>query len=255
MSHQNVQLAEAGKANMYAVKGNNELFHSVVVEEDYGILASHVDELTKRKIVNGEFVDFAKLIPNDRVSMETSRDCRLEIVSKNGQTFFQPVAERELSGITGIGKWDQAFRIFSAIYNEAHPLRAIELLQYNHTIHHAAQLFAWDNVNAYDVDFRMHLAKHPERSWGIILQQAWTMRLQDRIVKNNNGSAGQFNQHSNQGNFGRNGGGNSQTPKKKICWQYQVGDCEFGFGCRFGHYCGICGKYGHGAHICRKLKR
>ena len=37
------------------------------------------------------------------------------------------------------------------------------------------------------MDFHIHMAKHPSRSWGIILQQAWSMRLQDRIIKTGGG--------------------------------------------------------------------
>ena len=200
-----------------------------MVDEDYAIVGVHIDENMRRKIINGEFIDFAKLIPHDHVAAES--DHRLEIVHRDGQTFFQPVSEREMVGINSIFKWDQAFQIFSTIYNEAHPLRATELLQNSHIIHHASQLFAWDNIYAYDIDFHLHIAKHPERSWGIILQQSWSMRLQDRLNKSqfmvSKGEAGS----SKQGNF------NGHFQRKKICWQYNQGNCEYGFNCIFCNDC------------------
>ena len=106
-------------------------------------------------------------------------------------------------------------------------------------------MFIWENVYAYDMDFRIHMSRHPERSWGIILQQAWSMRLQDRINKFTNGG-GRTNILQQP---------SLPSSQKKICWDYNSGDCTFGFSCQFEHRCGICGKLGHGAHICRKLKR
>ena len=82
--------AEGAKARMYDITGNehnnqNPLFHSVVVDEDYAIIGVHLDDNLRKKIIQGEFVDFSKLIPKDKIVTEADR--RLEIVTKNGQTF------------------------------------------------------------------------------------------------------------------------------------------------------------------------
>ena len=42
-------------------------------------------------------------------------------------------------------------------------------------------MFSWSNVYSYDKLFRMHIAKHPLHNWGIILQQAWSFCLTDKI--------------------------------------------------------------------------
>ena len=39
----------------------------------------------------------------------------------------------------------------------------------------------WENVYAYDRDFRMHLSHHPGHNWGIILHQVWVLRMKDRV--------------------------------------------------------------------------
>ena len=237
-----IQQAEVAKAKMFQVPGNvnNQLVHSVLVDEEYAIVGSHLEESLRRKIVCHEYMDFSRLLPRDRIVREA--DKRLEIVHKDGQTFFRPVSERESGGITGLYKWDQAFRIFSSVYTEVFAHRASELLQYSHIIHHTSHLFTWDNIYAYDIDFRLHMSKHPERSWGIILQQAWSMQLQDRIGK--------------PSTPGQNALTGSKTPgsnnNKKICRKYNQGKCTYGFNCKFDHRCGICSKSGHGAHICRK---
>ena len=41
------------------------LAHSVLVDENYLVVAAHVDEVTQYKIEKGEYVDFSRLIPRD----------------------------------------------------------------------------------------------------------------------------------------------------------------------------------------------
>ena len=121
------------------------------------------------------------------------------------------------------------------------------MIQYNHIIYSASATFLWDNVYAYNHDFRMHLSEHPDRNWGIILQQAWTMRMVERI-NSDHVTTGKFS----PGTTLSGSGGPSSNPGKKLCYKYNRGKCTYGFNCKFEHKCGICAKYGHGAHICRK---
>ena len=85
-----IQQAEGAKARIYDIQGKtheqNHLFHSVVVDEDYAIVGAHIDDNTKHKIIMGEFVDFSRLIPKDRILLKSDR--QMELVSRNGQTFF-----------------------------------------------------------------------------------------------------------------------------------------------------------------------
>ena len=129
---------------------------------------------------------------------------------------------------------------FSKIYCKAHPNRATELIQYCHVIHTAAVSYLWDNVYAYDYDFRLHLGSKPGRSWAIILQQAWSMCLKDRI------RAGDQNR---QGNFL----GGDRSSKNDYCKRFNKGRCTFGSKCRFEHRCSYCHKFGHGLFNCRKF--
>ena len=78
----------------------NDLFHAVIADEDYALVGSHVDEITCNKIANSLYVDFGKLIPKDKLRLEEYQ--RLEIVNRNGQTFFQPMTERDTTNITNL---------------------------------------------------------------------------------------------------------------------------------------------------------
>ena len=138
--------------------------------------------------------------------------------------------------ITNFNKWEQAFHTFSNIYLQAHPHKATELIQYNHVIFTASMSYQWENVYTCDKEFRANLARYPDRSWAIILQQAWSMYLEDRI---------NFNHFNNNRSF---------TPKhkKEICKHFNKGLCSAGKSCKYDHRCLECGKFGHSAHICRK---
>ena len=205
-----------------------------MVDKNYLVIGSHIDLSLHDKIKRGDYVDFAKLLPKDKIATAQEEHC-FELVNRGGQTFFVP-AERE-SGVTSFQKWEQAFRIFSNIYTQEHLDRASELIQYNHVIFTAASTYQWSNVYTHDSEFRTHLSYYPERSWAIILQQAWSMHLKDQI-------------NYSQNKFG-NGNGHTNS-KKEACKCFNKGLCTAGRGCRYDHHCLECGKFGHGAHMCRR---
>ena len=106
----------------------------------------------------------------------------MEIVTRDGMTFLSPVVERDNIQINSYHKWEQAYHVFSNILTTKYPEKVTELFQYGHTIQMAASAYVWDNVYGYDKEFHHHISRHPTRSWAIILQQAWTMLLKDRVV-------------------------------------------------------------------------
>ena len=210
------------------------LLHSVILDEGYLQVAAHVDDTLKRKIQNFEYVDFARLLPQDRVLRE--EDHHLTFINKGGVPYLVPASDSRDGTIGSYSKWDQAFRVYSEIITEKYPLKAQKLIQYNHVIHTAAQTYIWENVYSYDKDFRIHISHNPLRTWSVILQQAWTMKLKERLHEFN------ASQSRGQGSGG----------KRDYCRRFQRGTCNDGVNCRYEHRCTICNKFGHGAHICRK---
>ena len=211
--------------------------HSSLVDEKYVAIGLSVDQGLKDKIWKGEYVDFVRLLPRE---CNVADENRLELINWGGQTYFVPASDRDNStySISNFHKWEQAFRMYSNIYLQVHHQRATELIQYNHIIFTASLSYVWDNVYTYDREFRAHMAVYPDRSWAIILQQAWSMYLKDRINSSN------FNQNRS-GNFHSKG-------KKEACKHFNKGLCTAGRNCKYDHHCLECGKFGHGAHICRK---
>ena len=178
---------------------------SVLADEDYFIVGNHLDDNIKRKIGNGEYVDFSKLLPKDKVGME--EDHRMEIVNRGGMTYWVPVSDCEGLNVNNFNKWEQAFRVYMNVYTYFHPSRAGEMIQCNHIIHTAAQSFAWDNVYRYDREFQLHMSwHHLNRSWAVILQQAWSMCLKDKIYHSSPNYSFNASGGANK-NAGHGGGG------------------------------------------------
>ena len=73
---ENSRQAESERARIFTTPGKNLPFWStgkedhspMLVDENYSIVGSHVDTLTKEKIINGAYADFAKLIPKERIT-------------------------------------------------------------------------------------------------------------------------------------------------------------------------------------------
>ena len=71
---------------------NNSFIHSAMVDQDYLVLAGHIDPSLQEKIAKGEYVELAKLLPRDKLATEEEQ--KLQVVIKNGQTFWVPVQDR-----------------------------------------------------------------------------------------------------------------------------------------------------------------
>ena len=232
-----MQTLKGGPDGLAQVGGGCEMVHSVLIDEEYSDLSAHVEENIHRKIAISEYIDFSRLIPSDRSTDDEEQ--RMELVNRDGISKWIPARNKDATMINSFTRWEQAFRVLSNIYTEFFPNKAKELIQYNHIINIASQSFAWDNVYRYDKDFRRHISKHPTRSWGIILEQAWTMRLKDRM-----------------GDKALKGSGADRNrARRDICWKFNMGKCTYGLGCKFDHRCALCLKFGHGAHNCRRANR
>ena len=234
-----VREADANKVRLTPIPGEKSsefrnYLHSAFMDEEYLVIESHIDESLCAKIINHEYVDFARLLPRDRVSQE--EDQRMELVNRNGMTYWTPLVDKELGSIMSFAKREVAFRVFSNIYTTRYPQKSSELIQYCHVIHTASLTYIWENVYFYDKEVCLHMVRHPQCSWAIILQQAWNLRLKDKL------------KHESFSDRGH-------TKSKEICKQFNRGKCHAGMACRYEHRCLNCGKFGHGAHICRNKKQ
>ena len=170
-----IRQAEASKARMMEVPGieglhlsstdNNKhnLLHSVIVDEEFSVVAAHVDETTRRKIKSSMYMDFARLLPCDKIFVDEEQT-GLRLVNTGGEIGVAPAIDRNIGTINSYSVWNQAFCVFTHVYTNKYPYKATELTQYNHIIRTAATTYRWDNVYKYDQDFHIHISKNPLRS-------------------------------------------------------------------------------------------
>ena len=245
-----IRNAEANRMKIFNTPGkqlpldlNREFVHSAMVDKTYMLVASHLEESVIRKIENAEYVDFSKLIPKDKILAE--EETELKLIMKEGRTFYVPV--KEATSISNFNHWEQAFRVYSNIYLRKNPDRATELIQYNHVIHSASLIYIWSNVYAYDQDFRIHMSRHPGRSWATLLQQSWSIRLQEKL-RGSDTFQSFGGKHSKRGSFG----GNKSASNSEPCRKFNRRKYTFGPNCKFEHRCSYCFKFSHAAVNCRK---
>ena len=112
--HEDELILEAGKQDDFRYRCDDEFVY----------LSSHVDKAIRDKIHNGEVdIDLSKLI----IKCKLSLDNKLEIINKEGKSFFVPATECEIPVINSFKRWEQAFHIFSGIYTKNRPERVNQL--------------------------------------------------------------------------------------------------------------------------------
>ena len=156
-------------------------------DDEFFHVTSQIDPGLKMRIERGEFVDLERLLPRDRVSggktfADDLNKHLYQMITQGTGNFVEPPTQRNSSRISNVRKWDQAFRVYAAIYTHANQDRASEIWQYVYVIHTAATANPWENVYYYDINFRELMASKPWRSWGKTYTQGWNMAFNNSSV-------------------------------------------------------------------------
>ena len=170
-----LQEAEASKARVYGVKGRTEddidfclnqirilqkgdrgdkdldSLGCTVMDDNYMLVASHVDMQLKQKIWDHEYIDLARLLRKDKVGSDEEQ--KMVMVNKGGMSYWVPFSDKG-SSINSVTCWNQAFHVFLNIYTTKYPERTSQLIQDEHVIQTAAASYTWENVYLYDREFR-----------------------------------------------------------------------------------------------------
>ena len=220
-------------------------------DDDFFHVTCHVDKTMKEKIEKGEYVDLERLIPHSRNQQRKfSDENRIELFQKGGETFVvpsTPTVERD-GWVSSLKRWDQAFRVYAAIYTKAQPHRAAEVWQYVYCIHNAASTYVWDNVAEYDFIFRQLMAQKPLRNWSKTYFQGWQLAMKEHLPKQFNPGFG----HGGGGNT-NNGNGHRDNWRDRCCWKFNK-NRRCGQNCNFDHRCSFCGSWMHSRLNCPKRK-
>ena len=242
--------AEKFKAAVAPLPGMLETPHSQVnmvsVDDQFFHISCHIEQSLKEKIERGEFIELERLLTKPQHSYQNGQ--KLELFSKDGNTYFAP-AERN-NKISGVKRWEQAFRVYAAIYCRANPHRSAEIWQYIHVIHTAASAYIWDNVAQYDFTFRQLMSAYPSRSWANIYQQMWSLSMREPLHRQQQYYQSPQSTVATSQGFAQG----SKEKRKRYCWKYnknRTHDAD----CKFEHKCKFCDAPSHGYYNCPKRQK
>ena len=137
-------------------------------DDEFFHVTSQIEPSLRVKIERGEFVELERLLPKDRALGGRNEDLNkqlYQLITQGTNNFIDPPVPKT-GKINSIRKWNQAFRVYAAIYTNANPERASEIWQYVYVIHTAAAANHWDNVYLYDINIHELMASKPWRSLG-----------------------------------------------------------------------------------------
>ena len=193
-------------------------------------------------------MDLEKLLP--KVKNIGSREELAQLVFKEGKPYFMNTSDRKRR-ITNVHRWEQAFRVYAAIYSQANPSRSSEIWQYVFIINKAASVFNWTNVAEYDFIFRQMMSANPQRSWGKTYNQMWNICLLDTQKGTSSHQSNNTPGSSTSGKRQFKSGGAKIKPD--YCWKFnRKGHCKWGADCKFINRCSYCDDANHGLNQCPK---
>ena len=210
-------------------------------------LFNHVPVTTRDKVVRGEYVDFATLLPNHSGDSDS-----LELKATPGGFSLQP--KNHTKKIDGFHKWLRAYRTFMGIYLWPNPTPAVDMLQYMELIHNTSSQYAWQAVYSFDIMVRQEQAQHPATSWSDNRLSLYTRNLvQNPFAQLTSGQQSKpktFSQQTNRPNSRQNTKpSNTADPNTQVCLDFNKGACTHK-PCKFSHTCSKCFKPGHPATKC-----
>ena len=218
-------------------------------------VTSQIEPVLHLKIERGEFIELECLLPKDRFGSRSGNDDLnkqlFQLISQGTSNYLEPPIART-GKINSVRKWDQAFRVYAAIYTNANPQRSSEIWQYVYVIHTAAASNPWDNVYLYDVNFRQLMATKPWRSWGKTYTQGWNMAFNNSI-SNSMASHNSNSSAASSSSIGSSHSNKVKAWKDDCCWRYNKNRCKrTASECNYDHRCTYCAGWYHRFFNCRK---
>ena len=216
------------------------------------ILSKHVPDNIKRRIWANKYVDFQYLIESD----PTEEIVYQFVASSNNAVALKPAKPK--SKLDGWAAWNKAFCMFTEIYCMKYPDRSIKLLQYSGRLNNLVGKFPFDQVYAYDKEFRADLECFPDKPWDQIDQQLWSLTLHGIHTMPHQGNPQQYQFRKQQQQPQQAGWKTAQNKvpdnQYRNCFDHNRGGCSCP-SCIFLHVCGRCGSPAHTTPYCPQRKQ
>ena len=158
--------SEAGTAQTSVSFRNEHIDIPQMIVSYNNNLALNVSQDIRNKIVNGQYVDLAKLLGNSNEPQKQT------IVMVNGELQTTDKASKKINNIQ---QWTDAFIIYASIYLQAHPTKSLDLLKYMSDIRLAAARSSSLGFREYDQQFRLKLSNNPSGTWGVVDPELWLL--------------------------------------------------------------------------------
>ena len=189
-------------------------------DTDFIPVSAHVAPAVRQKIINGQFINFQKLIESDDRSDDDSDSN--EFIVKDG--VLKVKKSQKKKGEISYTDWVGAWNIFSTIVTKTSNINEIyeKLAKHFETVRELEK--AKKDWRYYDTQFRKLIAAGLAK-WGSVKSEIYSKAfLRDSKTQNNSKT-------------------NIMLPYKKsqnICKLFQSNSCYFGPNCKYLHICHIC---------------
>ena len=132
------------------------------------------------RVVRGEFVDFAELLPSSLSHQHGQCAITLPLGDGQGANSVQLAGTMQRLARRSVCDFSarlEAWTVHVSIMAQHHPDRVSELIGYQHLILDAHQQFNNESVFNYDSAFRSYMAENPHARWDQVNTTLWSTKM------------------------------------------------------------------------------
>ena len=210
-----------------------------------------LDKTLEDKILRGEYVDFALLLP-DILYRPQSPDIQLRFEDSSPGSPGSPLTlvRKKKPVVDTFHKWLDAFTSYMLVIVVAYPRRSLELIKYQQIISKAVTKFKGLAWLSYDEQFRRRAAFDLSIAWDTIDLELWTVTFSGLAKPHCSVCSSPYHQQDECP---------SQDPSKKprrpatVCFDFNKSSGCQRRPCHYPHVCRRCGSNSHALFTCPRL--
>lgn len=211
-----------------------------------------VDKSTEDKILRGEYLDFALLLP-DSLNQPQVPELQVRFDDSGPGSSNMTMVRKRKPVIDTFHKWLDAYTTYMIVLVTAYPRRSLELLKYQQTISCAATKFKGLSWLTYDEQFRKRAAQDLTINWGQVDLELWTVTFSG-LAKPHCPICS--SPHHNQSDCPSADLSRQQPKSGPVCFRFNRASGCTTSSCQFPHVCRRCYSNSHSILNCpRSISR